>query len=183
MNEEEEEALKGFAPRTMWDLVPRVVNEVDYYIRWQDVAVGATESPIEDGIAMGLAAAAGWDPRIRLIRNNDLKDYVAGIGHDPNATEVFYIHRQFPIGRRRADFAIEVVRNGKRVLIVAVECDGKAFHASPEQSAADQARDEELKRLGVHTIRFTGSQIFASPKGCAGAALTFANELFMAAPR
>jgi very-short-patch-repair endonuclease len=43
---------------------------------------------------------------------------------------------------------------------IAIECDGKAFHSSPEQKKYDKRRDAYIRRHGYKAVlRFTGSEI------------------------
>lgn len=49
-----------------------------------------------------------------------------------------------------------------------IECDGHEFHDRTKQQAAyDRARDRELLLAGIHTIRFTGSEIHHDADRCA----------------
>jgi very-short-patch-repair endonuclease len=48
-----------------------------------------------------------------------------------------------------------------------IECDGKEFHSKPEDVARDRRRDAEIAKAGIKLFRFTGSEIFRNPKGCA----------------
>lgn len=51
---------------------------------------------------------------------------------------------------------------------LAVECDGHDWHDRTKQQAAyDRARDRELLRAGIPTIRFTGSEIHHAAERCA----------------
>jgi very-short-patch-repair endonuclease len=73
------------------------------------------------------------------------------------------IFTQFPIGRYTADFAI--VGSFGRVV---VECDGHDFHErTKEQAAHDRQRDRWMQSQGWTVMRFTGSEIFKSPRRCA----------------
>lgn len=44
-----------------------------------------------------------------------------------------------------------------------IECDGYAFHSSPEKFTADRKRDRALKALGYEVFRFSGSEIMSDP--------------------
>lgn len=67
----------------------------------------------------------------------------------------------------RADFIIEVDSNGGEGLVV-IECDGHEWHERTKQQAAqDRARDRELFRFGIPTVRFTGSEIHHDAFACA----------------
>jgi very-short-patch-repair endonuclease len=51
---------------------------------------------------------------------------------------------------------------------VIVECDGHDFHErTKEQAARDKSRDRELQLAGHRVLRFTGSEIWRDPVGCA----------------
>ncbi len=64
----------------------------------------------------------------------------------------------------RVDFMLRLDSS----VMLAVECDGHDFHDRTKQQAAyDRSRDRELLRLGIVTIRFTGSEIVHSPERCA----------------
>ena len=45
-----------------------------------------------------------------------------------------------------------------------VEIDSQLWHASPEQQAADRARDAELIRRGYIPLRFTYEQVLFQPE-------------------
>ncbi len=50
---------------------------------------------------------------------------------------------------------------------ILIECDGHEFHdKTKEQAAADKARDRRVVALGHRIMRFTGSEIYASPQKC-----------------
>jgi very-short-patch-repair endonuclease len=68
---------------------------------------------------------------------------------------------QHQLAGYRLDFAFTDVR-------LAVEIDGHAYHSSKEDRAKDNDRDRNLLALGWHTLRFTGSQIWADSLNCAG---------------
>ncbi len=77
---------------------------------------------------------------------------------------------QFRLGRYRYDFAIR--RKGHPKFVVLIECDGKAFHSTPEQIANDRRKDREAASAGMDIVRFTGSDIHADARNCALIALT-----------
>jgi very-short-patch-repair endonuclease len=82
------------------------------------------------------------------------------------------VRPQAPIDRRRVDFLIKVLdwRGPKerwywRSLII--ECDGHDFHTSKEQTARDRAKDRTATLDDFDFFRFTGSEIWRDPWGCA----------------
>lgn len=60
---------------------------------------------------------------------------------------------QLRFGAMRVDFGL-VAQRGEARAIVALECDGEAFHLDKER---DRRRDARLARLGVETIRLTSA--------------------------
>ena len=75
---------------------------------------------------------------------------------------------QLPVGRYRADFAL-ASRHGRHLKFLIVECDGKEFHDSVEQVKRDVDRDVYLTSRPeiLEVIRFSGTEIYKSPKNCA----------------
>lgn len=43
--------------------------------------------------------------------------------------------------------------------MIAIECDGKAYHSSAAQKAHDRRKDSYLKKHGWYVLRFSGRQI------------------------
>lgn len=80
-----------------------------------------------------------------------------------------FIAPQFYFVRYRIDLAV-VGRVEGQTKIVAVECDGKNYHAAD----ADRVRDEYLKDYGIKTVRVSGGDVFRDPQ----AAATKVSELF-----
>jgi very-short-patch-repair endonuclease len=70
---------------------------------------------------------------------------------------------QFVVGRCRFDFA--VTRDGCPLLLI--ECDGAAFHSSPEQKANDAATDQAADDRGIPLLRLTGKDIYRDPNEAA----------------
>ena len=77
--------------------------------------------------------------------------------------DYFQLVPQQVLGSFRYDFAI--TRQGK--LIGLIECDGKEFHSTTEQIANDRAKDKLAAQMGIRMFRFSGSDIWRDPKGCA----------------
>lgn len=71
---------------------------------------------------------------------------------------------QFPWEGYRIDFAIF----SSLPYPIFVECDGHDFHErTKEQAARDREKDRRIQAAGIPILRFTGSQIHASPLSCA----------------
>jgi very-short-patch-repair endonuclease len=112
------------------------------------MSAGRTESPIE---ARLLPFLAEMFP-LALARPEAVKDGETGLVV------------QCPIGRFRADFAV-VRRIRGTVRLVAVECDGRAYH----DKARDALRDAELggdERV-VKIVRLPGTLIQVDPREAA----------------
>lgn len=80
---------------------------------------------------------------------------------------------QAQIGDYRVDFLLTHLDkfDGAMVQIV-IECDGHEFHERTKaQAARDRRRDRTLQAAGYPVHRFTGSEIYKSPVGCADEAL------------
>lgn len=74
-----------------------------------------------------------------------------------------FIAPQMRFGRYRLDFAL-VARSRSRSLIVAVECDGAAFH----DRRSDLRRDAFLAGFRFPAVRATGSEIRTDPRPVIG---------------
>lgn len=65
-----------------------------------------------------------------------------------------------------------------RGIKVAIECDGHEFHQKTKlQVARDNERELALKMHGYDVIRFSGSQIYNDPLGCAEKAFKYITNL------
>ncbi|WP_423410231.1 endonuclease domain-containing protein [Heyndrickxia sp. MSNUG] len=64
----------------------------------------------------------------------------------------YTVSTQVPCGKYRIDLALVGPR-------IAIECDGKAYHSSPEQKAHDRRKDAFLRKNGWKVLRFSGRQI------------------------
>jgi len=70
----------------------------------------------------------------------------------------------------RADFVLSCPSITKKKAII--ECDGHEFHErTKEQAARDRSRDRAAQAAGHMMLRYTGSEIYRDPLGCARAAL------------
>ena len=83
------------------------------------------------------------------------------------------VEPQVQVCGARVDFLVSVgiFRGGRDFLGVArlvVECDGHEFHERTKQQAKrDRARDRKFQMEGLSVFRFTGSEIWNDPVGCA----------------
>lgn len=89
----------------------------------------------------------------------------------PYFDEAAFVYTQVCIGEYRADILIHDVTlplelSEPRWMIV--ECDGHEYHErTKEQARRDKKRDRYFTAQGYKVLRFTGSEIWADPDGCA----------------
>lgn len=66
---------------------------------------------------------------------------------------------QYPIGRRRMDFALPLVKIG-------IELDGQRNHSSTTDVANDCRRQREIEAEGWRLIRFGGAEVHRNAEAC-----------------
>ncbi|SEN80969.1 Protein of unknown function [Mesobacillus persicus] len=64
----------------------------------------------------------------------------------------YHIRTQVPCGKYRIDLTLPEHK-------IAIECDGKDFHSTPEQKIHDRKKNAYLRKNGWKVIRFSGRQI------------------------
>lgn len=64
----------------------------------------------------------------------------------------YKVDTQVPCGKYRIDIVLTDYK-------IAIECDGKEFHSTPDQKRYDKNRSNYLRKHGYSVWRFTGSQI------------------------
>lgn len=108
------------------------------------------------------------------VRRGNANDWESTFrDRNPEITSIDLITTQAPIGSHRVDFLIARYfmpsdGTGKRSPLIIVECDGHDFHErTKEQAQSDKSRDRELQEQGYFVLRFTGSEIWRDPRGCA----------------
>ncbi len=127
------------------------------------------ESPIE--VALGLALymyARLLDVNEHMIfcQEKEMNDY------GPDAR---ILVPQFHFENKRIDFLLR-----DPPVQVFIECDGHDFHERTKQQAArDRKRDRQLQQSGTPILRFTGSEIYADPIGCAIEVFDIIGDLHM----
>jgi len=75
-----------------------------------------------------------------------------------------YVRSQYRLDRFRYDFAIFAPGGD---LIALVECDGKASHKKRRARKRDTEKNNKARAIHCPLFRFTGSQIWNDPEGCA----------------
>lgn len=103
------------------------------------------------------------DDNRRLSLEHDLEASVLGEDEDSTWVAMF---SNVNVLTYRVDILIMADANGGWGF-VAIECDGHDWHDRTKQQAAyDRARDRELLRIGIPTLRFTGSEIYHDAFRC-----------------
>jgi len=73
------------------------------------------------------------------------------------------IYLQYPFGGFRIDFVITPKKNGKP--LIALECDGAAYHSSEEAYCYDMFRQKTLESYGFKFYRIWSTNWWTNPKG------------------
>jgi very-short-patch-repair endonuclease len=113
-----------------------------------------------------------------LVARDD--EHYRGVLDLPEAKWGLIVQPQVRIEKYRVDFVVSAFTFGKlwlksgvqdglpRWRRLIVECDGHDFHErTKEQSSRDKSRDRALTTLGYEIFRFTGSELWRDPWGCA----------------
>lgn len=74
------------------------------------------------------------------------------------------IQPQYRLGPYRYDFAVSFKGHDKPAILV--ECDGKAYHSTPEQRANDARKNAFAFKNGIRLLRFRGTDIYRKPSLC-----------------
>lgn len=162
-------------------IVEHVRQRVETIEEWGSAGTGDT--PIERLFYVALfayleVAYIEFRGRLRLVSDHSRIDEVLNTfaRHDE-----LVIQSQVQLDDWRVDFLVHAWTDGRvwrpevgpergpprwRKLIV--ECDGHDFHErTKEQAARDRSRDRRYVESGYDVFRFTGSELWADPLGCA----------------
>lgn len=114
----------------------------------------------------------GTFPAQSLLKERDM---LIGPGQS-----TLFIGWQVPIGDYKADFTASIWNSAKhRYDTLVIECDGHNFHErTKEQAAHDRARDRWMQSAGFPVFRFTGSEIYRDPMGCANQVIDMIWEFY-----
>jgi hypothetical protein len=142
------------------------------------------DSPIERLFYLALDTVCAHGRHDALIWPWDLKvipksrpEYLAELKAADDFRNYLILQRQIEINDiGRVDFLLHAYADwprepeggipGWRRLIV--ECDGHDFHErTKEQASRDRARDRSAALAGLEVFRFTGSELWKDPWGCA----------------
>lgn len=122
--------------------------------------IANAESPIEE--LLGCALPLGLAAEVPEFRFNT---FCAG---EDGPTDDWCVTSQKTIGDYRVDFYIQCKKLDGKWVRLAIECDGHDFHERTKvQARRDRQKDRWLQSQGIAVLRFTGSEIWADPEGCA----------------
>lgn len=152
-----------------WDkLLQDITTSVEGTLEdWKESPRGGT--PIERLFLQSLV----WYTKLEgmdfgSVLNCSPEEWRESPGFDPISMPLFVRSEvQLPFGR--VDFLIAAEGlEPRRFRQLIVECDGHAFHErTKEQAAKDRNRDREAVLAGYDVFRFTGSELWRDPWGCA----------------
>lgn len=135
------------------------------FVETCDLLRSRCESPIEELLAVALYDYSRTMPEKLFFCG--LKE----LPEEPDFDEAAFVFNQVAIGRYRVDFAIwdaTLSFNHTPPRVMIIECDGHDFHEkTKEQARRDKQRDRFLVSKGHKVLRFTGSEIWASPEDVA----------------
>jgi len=101
-----------------------------------------------------------------VIPNDKIEDFVLA------PVQGIYAAHQVQVGQYRVDFVVALRSLDFGTGFFAVELDGHDFHEkTKEQASRDKARDRYLQSRGIAVFRFTGSEVWKDPAGCASSLL------------
>jgi very-short-patch-repair endonuclease len=113
--------------------------------------------------------------RARLIKDDEHLEQAKSKEHT-KAWLLIQSQVQLPFGR--VDFLVHAYdEEADAWKVLVVECDGHDFHErTKEQAAKDRSRDREAQLAGYSVFRFTGSELWRDPWGCAAKVVTWAGR-------
>lgn len=124
--------------------------------------LGSTDSPIESMLLAALCECA--------------VDHGYRVAKTAGRSDTLGIRPQTTVDRYRIDLVVSFLFHGAE-LHLAIECDGHAFHEKTKAHARkDRSRERALTYLCYRVVRFTGSEIYASPRQCAAEVMNLVME-------
>jgi hypothetical protein len=174
-------------------LADQIMDEVAQSVGWRltyaEDSKSEGDSPIErlffNALFLSLRYCdQEWFQGIFTVKAND-DDWLTSMKDDRQARTHLIMQRQQQLPNWRVDFLFHVYADwarcpdggteGWKQLIV--ECDGHDFHErTKEQAARDRERDRWAQLQGIEVFRFTGSELWKDPLGCANQVIKWANR-------
>jgi very-short-patch-repair endonuclease len=123
-------------------------------------AASRGDSPIEKLMFAAMVATSAMQQNFGMPQLGLMVDHKVALD-----TGDVGMYQQFNIEAFRVDFLFAI---GGLPFGLVVECDGHDFHErTKEQAKRDRARDRRLQQIGYTVFRFTGSELWNDPRGCA----------------
>jgi very-short-patch-repair endonuclease len=161
--------------------IERLREQLDEYIDgewgWQfEEAVG--DSPIEKLLFFSLSVLVRHtnpehNDMVIATSEDQVKDLTTMFEGESLGRNRLVVYPQAPFRGRRVDFQIYALdwrgpRTAWKWRTLLVECDGHNFHErTREQATRDKRKDRHATLDGIDTFRFSGSDIWRDPWGCA----------------
>lgn len=117
-----------------------------------------------------------------IIISTDAENEAQHLADTPDIERKLFLRPQAEIGEYRVDFLLHAINNrttdSERVWRrLVIECDGHEFHErTKEQAAKDRSRDRWLTAHDYDVFRFTGSELWRDPWGCAMQVMDWAKK-------
>lgn len=162
----------------------QIVEFIDSELEWMpdDPRYCPGDSPIEKVLALALIMRSRmnmceYTGVLVLDRNEDFAPVQDLIDNEPGFRDrrtTFILRPQVQLDGWRVDFIASVYNwrdadpSKHKWMHLIIECDGHNFHErTKEQAARDRARDRAATLSEMPVMRFTGSEIYRDPMGCA----------------
>lgn len=117
------------------------------------------ESPIEQILCTALLTFLGCESPDGDFSRERLPELGAACGGEPCA----FLFAQHPVAGYRLDFLLVAINpEARRARLLGIECDGRAYHAAPEQRDRDRKRDAIIKETagaGFSLRRVSGADL------------------------
>jgi hypothetical protein len=166
-------------------LAEQVANIVSTKISVLETCWTQGDTPIEKLFSLSLWSAIHYGETIYKQVLFSKQDKLVSAQERCSLSDDIIAVPQAKLGRKRVDFLIYAYGHwilnkdkgsrGWRTLIV--ECDGHDFHErTKEQVAKDRARDRSAVLEGIEVFRFTGSELWRDPIGCANQVIDWATR-------
>lgn len=167
-------------------LVADATNDLDAVLRQYDFQMRDHDpagSPIERLLSLAIETHCAVWPLFRFERVNESAERAwseINPGYDMLLLRP-QVSLSLPYEKTwRVDFLLTYFRavehqTGWRQVVV--ECDGHDFHErTKDQAAHDRSNDRAAVQAGYPVLRFTGSEIWRDPWGCAGEVISFLGQ-------
>jgi very-short-patch-repair endonuclease len=162
-------------------LQEQILGAIEGEMMWMEADVRVGDSEIERLMFLALTFKTSFvqSEFTSLLQAKDDDVFQRLLIDSPEPWCSLFVRPQAKIGDYRVDFLIyaaDMSRRPDRVWRrLIIECDGHDFHErTKEQSTRDKSRDRDLIMRGYEVFRFTGSELWRDPLGCADQVVSWA---------